>query len=134
MGKAERQLAAGNFRQHLGLQFVVAAELQQSACQHHGGEIRLERERTADLLHHDHGFDRPAADAAMLFGKRQAEQAKLGVLPPEVAAPAGRFLCVAFARVELIAVGKQPLDALLQQPLFVVQRKIHFTAPISLCK
>ena len=82
MGESELKIAAGDLRDQFGVQRVRSAEPQKSAGEHDGGEIRLQRQSAADLLHHDHGLDRPAGRAAVLFGERQAEEAELGVARP----------------------------------------------------
>ena len=76
--KASCQLAGRDLRQELALLRIAAAVAQEAAAQHDSGEIRLEHKRAAERFHDDHGLDRAAADAAVLFGKRHAEQAKLG--------------------------------------------------------
>ena len=55
----------------------------------------------------------------MLLGEGQPEKAELGVLPPQRAAEALGLLRVAPPVLESIAVGDEPIDALLQEPLFV---------------
>ena len=47
-------------------------------------------------------------------------------------AVAAGLLGVALARLEGVVIGEQPLDRVLQQPLFVGQREVHVTAPESL--
>ena len=63
----------------------------------------------------------------MLFGERERGEAKLGVLPPHIAAPAVRFLHVFFARLELVALGGEALHRVLQQPLFVGKFEVHLS-------
>jgi hypothetical protein len=93
----------------------------------------VERERTAERFHHDHGLDRPAVDAAMLLGEGERGQAELGVLPPHVAAPAVGLLHVFLACLEFIALRAQPLDAVFQQALFVGKFEVHFSTSTQLC-
>ena len=76
---------AGDVR---GLLFGRAAMAQEAAAEHHGGQIRLQHQRLAQRFHHDHGFDAAGAEAAIVFGERQAEQALLGELAPDALAPA----------------------------------------------
>ena len=91
---------------------LAAAEPQQAAAEHDGREIRLQRQRAAERLHHDHGLDRPAAEAAVLLARTAAEQAELGILLPQRAAPAvGLLRCNVLRALEVVVVGEQPLDA-----------------------
>src|SRR5262249_11833040 len=78
-----------------------------------------------ERLHDQHDIDATAAEPAMRLGERQAEQAKLGILRPERAAPAIRFLQVSLARIEIVAVAEQLFDAFQQQPLVLAQFEIH---------
>ena len=61
VGEGKAELAGGDFRQYLGLHCLAAAKPDEAAAEHHGGEIGLEHQCAADLFHHDHGLDRPAA-------------------------------------------------------------------------
>ena len=61
----------------------------------------------------------------MLFGERQAEQAELRVAAPQLAAPAVGLLHETLPRLEAVAIGQQPLDAVLEQALFVAECEIH---------
>ena len=129
MGERQDEVAARDLRQHICSYRVAGAEPQQSAGEHHGGEIRLKRQSAAQCLHHDHGLNRPAGRPAILLVERQTEQAEFRVTLPHRAAPAAGLLSVAFSRIERIMVGEQTFDALAQQPLFVGQRKIHCQSP-----
>ncbi len=53
-----------------------------------GGEVGFEGEDAAEFLHDQHDFDGAAAEAAVLFGEGQAEQAEFGVAGPHGFAPA----------------------------------------------
>ena len=66
-----------------------------------------------------------AAETAMRFRERQAEQAEFGVLLPDGAAPAVWFGHVLLALLELVLIGDQPIDAVLQQTLFVGEIEVH---------
>ena len=70
---------------------VAAGEPQRGAGQHDGRQIRLQREHPAERLHDQHHLDGAAAEPAMFLGEGQAEQAELGVLRPQRAAPALRL-------------------------------------------
>ena len=123
----ERELhaAVGDRRQHARLLRIAAAETHRGAAQHHGRQIRLQDQRAAERLHHQHDLDRAAAEPAVLLGERQAEQAEFGVLRPQRGAPAARLLEVVLALIERVAVGHQPIDAVLQQALFVGEGEVH---------
>ena len=125
--EGKRELAGGDPRDELGALRLARAMAQEAAAEDHGGEIGLERERAAERLHDDHGLDRAAAEAAMLLGEGQPEQAELGVLRPQRAAEALGLLRVAPPVLEAVAVGDEPLDALLQEPLFVGEIEIHLS-------
>ena len=125
MRERQLQLALRDLRQQRLLLRGVAGAPQQSAAQDDGGEVRLQHQAAAERLHHDHRLDRPAAEAAMRFGERQAEQAEFGVLLPDGAAPAVRLGHVLLALLELVLVGDQPIDAVLQQALFVGEVEVH---------
>ena len=70
-----------------------------------------------------------AAEAAMALGERQAEQAELGILRPQLAAPALGLCRIGLALLEVVAVADQPVDAVLEQPLLVAQIEIHRSSP-----
>ena len=99
---------------------------QEAAADHDGGEIRLQHQRLAERFHHDHGLDRAGAEAAIVFGERQAEQALLGELAPDAPAPAALLRAVFLARVEVVGISQQAVDAFLEKPLLLGQIKIHF--------
>jgi hypothetical protein len=69
----------------------------------------------------------------MLLGEGKRSQAEIGVLFPQRAAPAVGFLHVFLARLEVIALGGEALDAVFQQALFFGKFKVHLstTTPIS---
>ncbi len=82
MGEGKGQTAIGDPGDQCGALLGRAAMAQKPATQHHRGQEWFERQRSAESLHRDHGFDRPAAGAAIALGKRQPEQPELGILPP----------------------------------------------------
>src|SRR6516164_102057 len=123
--EGEQHAALGDFRQDRVALCLTAGVAQQAAGEHHGREIGLERERAAERLGDDHGLDQPAAEAAVRFVERQAEQAELGVSFPQRAAEAGRLLHVRLALLEIVAVGEQALDAVLEQPLLLAELEVH---------
>ncbi len=125
MREGELQIASGDLRQGSGLLCGIAGEPQRRPSKHDRRQIGFERERPAEGFHDQHRLDRPAAEPAMLLGKRQAEEAQFGVLPPEIGAPPLGLRQIAAAGGEVVTVGKQPVDAVAQQPLLLGQIKIH---------
>ena len=125
MSEGEKKIAGGDLRDQFGAQRLAAAKPKQTAAEHDGCKIRLKRQRAADLLHHDHGLDRPARRAAVLFVEGQSKEPKLRVTLPQRTAPAVGLLHVALARIECVMVGEQTLDAMLQYLLLFSQREIH---------
>ncbi len=113
---------AGNVR---GLLLGRAAVAQEAAGDHHRRQIRLQHQRLAERLHHDHGFDRAGAEAAIGFREGQSEQALLGQLAPDGLAPAALLLLVLLARIEIVGVGQETVDAFLEKALLLGQIKIH---------
>src|SRR5437867_1008915 len=59
--------------------------------------------------------------------KRQPEQPELGVFGPQLPAKTFRRLHVGLARLELVMVRQQSLDAVLEQPLLLVQLEVHLS-------
>jgi hypothetical protein len=82
-------------------------------------------QRLAERFHHDHGLDRTGAEAAVGLGEGQTQQALLGELAPERFAPAALLLHVLLARIEVVGIRQQPVDAFLEKPLLLGQIKIH---------
>ena len=128
----ERQLhaAVGDRRQHARLLRIAGAETHRRAAQYHGRQIRLQDQRAAERLHHQHDLDRAAAEPAVFLGERQTEQAEVGVLRPHRGAPAARRFEVVLTLIERVAVGQQAVDAVLQQALFVGEGEVHLAFPI----
>ena len=82
MREGQSQLAGGDRGDHrlaLGLARAVA---QHAAAEHDRRQIRLQDERAAEGLLDQHRLDRAAAEAAISFGERRAEQAEFRVLAP----------------------------------------------------
>ena len=105
---------------------------QEAAADHDGCEIRLEHQRLAERFHHDHGFDRAGAEAAVGFRERKTEQALLGELAPGSLAPAALLFHVFLAGVEVVRIGQQTIDAIFEEPLLLGQIKIHFSYSLRL--
>ena len=113
---------AGNMR---GLLRVRRAVAQKAAGDHDGRQVGLQHHRLAERLHHDHGLDRAGAKAAIGFRERQAQQALLGELAPDGLAPAALLLLIFLARIEIVGVGQETVDAFLEKALLLGQIKIH---------
>ncbi len=105
---------------------------EEAAADHDGGEIRLQHQRLAERLHHDHGLDAAGAEAAIGLRKGQAEQTLLGELAPGGLAPAALLFHVFLAGIEVVGVGQQTIDAIFEKPLLLGQIKIHFTCSLRL--
>jgi hypothetical protein len=66
-----------------------------------------------------------AAKATLIFGEGQAEQSELGILRPDLAAPALGRLHEALALLEAVLVAEQPRHAVLEEALLFRQIEIH---------
>ena len=132
----EGQLGAafGNARQDVALLFRIAGQLDRGAAQHDGGQVRLQYQMPPEGLHQQHHVHGAAAEAAELLGEGQAEQAELGILPPERGAPTLRRLQEGLALFEGVLVAQQPIDAIGQQALVVGQIKVHYSPNTALFK
>ena len=127
MCEREFQFALGDLRQQRLLLRGGARQADRRTGQHHCGDVRFDHQRAAELFHDQHGLDRSAAEAAILFSERQPEQAEFGELRPQRRAPAVRLLQVALARLEAVVVRHQAGDAVGQQPLVVGEIEIHYS-------
>ena len=67
----------------------------------------------------------------MLLVERRPGQAELGVVPPHVAGKAVRLFHERLAGLEIVAVGQQTLDAVLEQPLLLAQPEVHLHPPVQ---
>src|SRR5271157_5068712 len=112
MGEGDDQAPVGDPGDQSVALLLRPAMAQKAAAQYDGGEVRFERQSAAERFHHDHGFDRPAAGAAIPLRKRQPEQPEFGILPPQLAAPALGALSISFALLEGVAIADQPVEAL----------------------
>ena len=117
-----------------GLLLGRAAMAQEAAADDDGGEIRLQHQRAAHRLHHDHDLGRAGAEAAVFFRERQAEQALFGKLAPDGFAPAALLRHVFLAAIEVVGIAQEALDAFLEKPLLLGQIKIHFSTFPTLCR
>ena len=103
---------------------------EETAADHHRGQVWFKNERAAERFHHERGFHRACAKAAIVFRERQAQQALLRKLAPDLTAPAVLFGGVFLALLEIIRISQQPVDAVFQETLLLGQIKIHFTIPV----
>ena len=73
--------------------------------------VGLDDQRLAERLHHQHHVDRAAAEAAVLLGERQAEQAHLGeALPTPSRCSPSAEATILRARVEVVVLAREALD------------------------
>ena len=132
MREAQPELARRDRADQFGALLVACPVLQQGAAQDDGLKVGLERQRLAELLHHDHGLDRAAAEAAVGFSKGRAEQAHLGVVAPQGFAPALRTRLIGLASLESVTVLHQPRDIVAQQLLFGAELEVHLSQSPSI--
>ena len=125
MGEAQAQIAGRDRADEFGPPLGTRRVPQQRAAQNHGLKIGLERQRLAEFLHHDHRFDRAAAEAAVFLRERRAEQAHLGVFAPELVAETVRARLIGLAVLEAVTGLHQPRDIVAQQFLFAAEVEIH---------
>ena len=85
--------------------------LDQAAGQHHRLDKGLDHEVAAEFLHDDHGRQRAATETADVLGERRREQAEFGESLPLLAAEALFARDDLAARIEIILVAQQALDA-----------------------
>ena len=104
-----------------------AGVLDQAACEHHGLEERFDHQVAAELLHHDHRRQRSAAKAAGTFLERRSTQAEFGKGIPVLAAKAFVGRDDLAARVEIVLIPQQSLNAASKQFLFFRQLNVHRT-------
>ena len=126
MRERELHAAVGDGGQHARSLRLAGAETHRGAAQYDRRQIRLQDQRAAERLHHQHHLDSAAAEPAIFLGERQPEQPEFGVLRPKRGAPAAWFFEVVLALIERVAIGHQPIDAVLQQALFIGECEVHF--------
>src|SRR5215469_968713 len=125
MGERNSEAATRDPGDYLSALLGTAAVAQETAAEHHGSEIRFERQGLAERFHRDHRLDRPAGGAAVTLGEGQPQQPELGILRPQLAAPALRVLGVGLALLERVTIAEQAIEAFLQQPLLFAEIEIH---------
>jgi hypothetical protein len=131
MGEGKAEFACRDGGEKRALLLLAGAAAEQAAAEHHGGEVGLQRQGAPERFHDDHGFDRTAAEAAMLLREGQGQEAEFGILRPQIPAPALLGLAVLLAALEVVAVGQQPIHAVLQEPLLLGEVEIHASCPLK---
>ena len=124
-GEGELLLALDHGREQRLLLGLRSGLGDHAAAQHDGRQERLQHQAFAELLHDDHGLDRTAAVAAILFREGHAEPAQLGHLRPVLRQPAlfgGGDLA---AVLESVLVANEALRGVLQLLLFVGKGQVH---------
>ena len=130
MRKCERQVAFYDGRYELGQQGGVTGMAQGTATQYYGGKVGLDGKGAPDASHDDHGLGQALPKTTMRFREGNAQQAKFGILLPELCGVALRLFHVAAALIEIaIAVEEQTIHAFLELPLLVVEIEIHYHPP-----
>ena len=129
VGETEPEIARCDLADEIGPLFGTGAVPDQRAAEDDGLEIRFERQRLAEFLHHDHGLDRAAAVAAVVLREGRAKQAHLGVLAPQRLAPAARARLITLAGLETVPILHQPHDIVAQHLLLAAELKIHGQSP-----
>ena len=89
IGERENEFAGHDARK-VFLFLCVRTALQKATAADHARHVGLDHEAFAKLFHDDHGVDRTAAEAAILFAERRHHQAEFSKLHPHVLAPAFR--------------------------------------------
>jgi len=95
------------------------------AAEADGGEVRLDDERVAERLHHDHHVHRGTAEASVLRVERHAEDAHLGEGGPDVFAPSRRRGDDLRTRVEAVAGTEELAQGLGEEALLVAVLEVH---------
>src|SRR6185437_3862624 len=130
MRETQSEIARRDRADEVGALLVARRVLHEGAAQYDGLKVGLERQRLAELFHHDHGLDRAAAKAPVAFSKGRAEEAHLGVIAPQGLAPALPGRPIGLARLEPVTVLHQPRDIVAQLLLFGAELEVHaFQSP-----
>ena len=124
-------LAGGQAGDEGGALLWGGAVPEERAAEDDAGEEGLDHEGAAERLHDDAGFDGAAAEAALVLGEGEAEEAELGHGRPERAAPAVGLGPTGLPGVEAVAVLDQAADAVLEQALVVVEIKVHGVSGVA---
>ena len=104
---------------------LAAAQADGAAGQHHGRQVRLDHQRAAERLHHDHRVHAAAAEAAELLGDRHAQQPHRGKPLPGHRAHALARIDDRPALLERVVLGEELLDRVLQQLLLFRVVEVH---------
>ncbi len=130
MGEREQQLAGRDPAEEVLALVGGARGRDQAARQHHAGQERLRGDHAPQLLGDDADLDRAGADAAVVLGVGQPEQAHLGHPLPLVLVEA-RVLVDGPPPLLVVGVGLagQPAHGIAQRFLLVVVGEVHVSAP-----
>ena len=125
IGKGDSGIAGDDLGDHR-IGDWAASVLECAAADHHGLQVRLDRDNLAQFLHHDHVFQRAAVHPAVLFGEWRAQNAQIlcqGPPDPRIAAiSAGQHL---LAALKIIGVGKEARERVAQHVLRFGIVEIH---------
>jgi len=125
IGEGDDCIARDDFGDHrIGL--GPADGLQRAARDDDGGKIGLDPDDLAEFFHHDRIFERPAAEAAMLFGKGRAQHAKLlRQCGPDRRIASAVAADELLARFEIIGVAKETRQRVADHVLRFGVSEIH---------
>ena len=101
------------------------AAAEETAGLHDRRQIGVDHQALTEFFHHQHGVDRAATEAALLFGEGSGQQAEFGDLGPRVAVPAIVGCHDLAALFELVVFLHEALDGVAQQVLFFGEGEIH---------
>src|SRR5258705_12060614 len=104
---------------------VFFGMLYNPSTQHNCLEERLNHEIAAKLLHNDHARQRTRAETSKIFRERRRQQAQLGEGVPMPSAPALLGCDDLAARVEIVLIPEQALEAVPRHLRFISKCKIN---------
>ena len=129
VGEAEAQIARGDPADKFAALFPRRRMPDERAAHDDRLEIRLERQRPAEFLHHDHRLGCAAAEAAVLLGERRPRRPMSAYSRQKRLAESDWRRLVGLARLESVPVLHQPRDAVAQHLLLAAQFEIHGQSP-----
>ena len=101
----------------------------QRRSDHSGSEIGLQQQSSAYGAHHQPGFLRAVAEAAVVFVDVERQHAEIGQRLPDLAAPAGGGIEDGAALLECVVLRDEALNRIRQCALVFVEVEVHVTAP-----
>ncbi|MCY1424367.1 hypothetical protein D9M71_401070 [compost metagenome] len=105
---------------------LAAGALEQATSEHHGGQVRLQHQGTAEGFHDDLVLDRTAAKTAEGFGECGGENAQLaGEGLPALGTPALRRTHGRHALVEAVLLVQIAREHVAQHLLLIAESEIH---------